>query len=155
MVIASLNLYDSSYGDNHEMGIQLSNLKEEDKEAFRDAQAEAAFIIAEVRPKTTRAEIKSKSNQPRRGQTDKEESVGTSILKGISGLFGIDEKGYCIRCSARIDFNREAPYCPECYKIWAKFKKADYEEVVCHSCGKEAKTSMNKPLCPSYYKKRK
>jgi hypothetical protein len=156
MVIASLNLYDSAYGDNHEMGILLSNINEEDREAFRDAQAEAAFIIAELRPKAPKTDTRNHSIQPRRAPVENNDSIVDSIAKGISSILGFgDEKGYCIRCGTRIDMNKETPYCPACYRIWAKYKKGNFEESICHSCGNSAKTSMNKPLCSACFKKYK
>jgi phosphatidylserine/phosphatidylglycerophosphate/cardiolipin synthase-like enzyme len=45
MVIGSLNLYDSTAGINHEMGVLLRNDHEGDKEAFQAAKNEAQFII--------------------------------------------------------------------------------------------------------------
>ena len=47
MVITSLNLYDSSLGDNREMGILLRNDLQEDKKSFQEAKLEAEFIIQE------------------------------------------------------------------------------------------------------------
>jgi hypothetical protein len=133
MVIASLSLYDSSQGDNHEMGIVLSNKTDEDKEAFQDAVSEAAYIVREA---------------PKAKGSDSLES----FAKDISKLLGIDSKqGYCIRCGNRVTLDTNAPYCPDCYRVWAKYKKNDFEEEVCHSCGKKAKTSMSKPLCSICY----
>ena len=149
MVIASLNLYDSAHGDNHEMGILLSNLLDDDKVAFRDAAAEAEFIISEVRMKPT--EDKSRTLQVRRPRGEPENPI-ESVARGISKALGFgDGKGYCIRCAARIPMDRDAPYCPDCYRVWAKYKKADFEEGVCHSCGRSAKTSTNTPLCASCF----
>lgn len=45
MVIGSLNLYDSTTGINHEMGVLLRNDRDSDKEAFQEARNEAQFIM--------------------------------------------------------------------------------------------------------------
>jgi hypothetical protein len=153
MVIASLNLYDSAYGDNHEMGILLSNSDEEDRQAFRDARDEAAFIIAEDRPKIRKVESSTRPYQAKPAQPEEKETVGTSIAKGISRLLGLDNnKGYCIRCGTRIDMDKAAPYCPDCYRVWAKYKNPAFEEQFCRACGESAKASMDKPLCLACYR---
>lgn len=65
-------------------------------------------------------------------------------------------KGYCIRCDKSIAYNSKAPYCPDCYGIWAKFKNSDYEEKHCHKCGASNKSvSMNRPLCVPCFKESK
>ncbi len=61
--------------------------------------------------------------------------------------------GYCIRCESEIPFNTNIPYCNKCYSTWQQFGKRSYEEQVCHGCKKPEKTSMEKPLCYSCFKK--
>ncbi len=153
MVIASLNLYDSAYGDNHEMGILLSNSDEGDRQAFKDARDEAAFIVAEERPKIAKVESSTRPYHAKPAQAEEKETVGTSIAKGLSRLLGLESsKGHCIRCNKPIDLNPEAPYCPDCYRVWAKYKRGDFEEQFCHVCGQPSKTSMDKPLCLPCYR---
>ena len=45
--------------------------------------------------------------------------------------------GFCIRCRARIPFNPDRPYCPECHFEWSNFERGDssIEEKYCHRCG--------------------
>jgi len=45
--------------------------------------------------------------------------------------------------------------CAKCYKSWSKYSDATYEEKFCHICGKENKSSLEKPVCYSCYKKSK
>lgn len=61
--------------------------------------------------------------------------------------------GYCIRCEESIPYNPDKPYCSKCYSTWLQFSNPFYEEKVCHSCGTRVKTSMEKPVCYSCYKK--
>lgn len=63
-----------------------------------------------------------------------------------------DDHGYCIRCKTEIPYDVNRPYCHSCYKIWAQFNNPDYEEQVCHSCGKQEDSSMQKPECYDCYK---
>mgnify|MGYP005687967471 FL=1 len=60
--------------------------------------------------------------------------------------------GYCLRCKADIPLNPESPYCKKCYKSWSRWKNADYAEKHCHSCGKEAETSLSRPQCLPCYR---
>jgi hypothetical protein len=169
MVISSLNLYDSSLGDNREMGVLLRNA-DSDKEAFTDANNEAQFIIRECQSDTSRSKPATNGrNQIAKKTTDykfkiepqkaDEPSIENTIVKNLSNFFGIskneDESGHCIRCGTNIPFKIEAPYCPECYRIWAKYKDEDYKEKYCLNCGKPGDTSMKRPLCISCYKKTK
>ncbi|MBT5530907.1 MAG: phosphatidylserine/phosphatidylglycerophosphate/cardiolipin synthase family protein [Cytophagia bacterium] len=61
--------------------------------------------------------------------------------------------GHCIRCASAIRYNIKKPYCREHYNSWSKYSNPDYEEIMCHSCGKTHKTSMAKPVCYTCYKK--
>jgi hypothetical protein len=63
------------------------------------------------------------------------------------------EAGTCIRSGHKVSFNTDKPFCADCYRQWAKYKKEDYEEKYCHSCGKSAKTTFAKPLCMACWKK--
>ncbi len=69
---------------------------------------------------------------------------------------GTTLKGFCIRCGKSITFDTDAPYCPDCYRVWARFKDPDFEEDFCHLCGtSKAPTTMNKPVCISCFRKSK
>lgn len=57
------------------------------------------------------------------------------------------KRGFCIRCSASIDFDPEKPLCEDCFKVWARYKNPEYEEQHCHACGEEVATSLQEPLC--------
>ena len=62
------------------------------------------------------------------------------------------QSGKCIRCGEKIPSDPARPYCATHYKSWARWKNEDFEEKVCHSCGKPSKTSLRKPECDSCYK---
>lgn len=64
------------------------------------------------------------------------------------------QEGHCVRCGKSITYDVKAPYCPDCYSVWAKYKDPDYEEESCHQCGTPNElTTMNRPLCNSCYRK--
>jgi hypothetical protein len=159
MVITSLNLYDYSVQNNHEMGILLTI--KDDAEVFNEARNEANHIInlAELfrlkRLQTNDSNIPSKLQHHNNIEKKAQESVSSSILKDIGNFFNnkIIQNGHCIRCGTIIPLDVDKPYCKDCYDNWTKWENPDYEENVCQSCGKRASTSMNKPLCRSCYKK--
>jgi hypothetical protein len=145
MVITSSNLYDSSKGDNHEMGVVLNGL-EEDKKAFAEAINEARFIIAES----------TQISKPNSRITYKTPEAPKSRIEEKSPVYGgkpLEEKGYCLRCGKNIPFNTDAPYCPKCYSTWEIYKDDKYEEKYCHRCGEKTDSSMKKPECTKCYKR--
>jgi hypothetical protein len=167
MVITSLNLYESSLGDNHEMGILLHNDHEEDKLAFQEAKNEAQYILRDSPTISsfsntkfvpeTKTKVNYKSNEPKpvfNRTPIQEQSTADSIIKGISNFFGFEnDTGHCLHCGKDIPLNVNAPYCPECYKRWAKYNDDTYKEKICHKCGNTADTSKKHPLCYACYKK--
>ena len=47
------------------------------------------------------------------------------------------------------------PYCKRCYASWKRYENKTYEEKHCHTCGKEHKATLLKPLCSACYSKYK
>jgi phosphatidylserine/phosphatidylglycerophosphate/cardiolipin synthase-like enzyme len=153
MVITSLNLYDFSEINNREMGVLIT--RQDDEAVFSEAIREAKMIISAA----TRSDLNVQvNNQPERLvrlqpsiENPKPKSIWFRDLRDIfPSLFGSNQ-GYCIGCKAKIEKDEYRPYCPDCYKAWAKDKsqKAKY----CHWCGHASMTNINKPLCHSCFKK--
>jgi hypothetical protein len=63
------------------------------------------------------------------------------------------EDGFCIRCRESIEFDPEKPYCPRDYRVWARYRDANYEDEFCHECGAEYPATLNKPLCSVCYRR--
>jgi len=158
MVIGSLNLYDSTTGINHEMGVLLRNDRESDREAFQAAKNEAQFIMRNAKthfqqklePKPKQSILHGTSSK--QNETKIEASFEDKIVGGISSFLGLSSKktvGHCIHCGIEIPFDTDAPYCAKCWRNWNRYKKRDYSETICHACGHTANTSMNNPLCSS------
>ncbi len=61
------------------------------------------------------------------------------------------EKGYCVRCGMKIEFNHAKPYCYDCFLVWAGYNNPEFQEDYCHQCGKYYKTTIYKPLCNKCY----
>ena len=144
-IMTSMNLLKSSALDSWEMGMRASATT--DAAIFEQIVQAAADLMK-------RAQADSKITAHVQGTRASE--AATSML---GGQFGAPSKaikppkvakvlsGHCIRCGDDIALDPDHPLCASCYKLWAKYKNPDYEEAFCHTCGKEKKTSMAKPLC--------
>lgn len=150
MVITSLNLYEHSQLRNREMGILL-NLKD-DPEVFKEALSEAEFIVRRAKKDSTMKSIFGGIMKEAKSVIDSSLSEEPKRTRTQSRA---KPEGYCIRCNASIAFDTKAPYCPDCYTVWKKYKDPDYKEKFCHQCGTKESASMNKPVCISCFRKSK
>ncbi len=125
MVITSMNIYEYSEKNNREMGVLIR--KEDDSKLYSDAMKEVQSVI--------------------------DSSTNARVAKGMgySSIARTKQEGYCIRCGTSIPHNLDAPYCPACFEVWAKWKNPDYDELYCHTCGDLELTTMAKPQCYSCY----
>ncbi len=134
MVITSMNMYEFSEKNNREMGVFVTRLN--DEHLFQSAVNETYSIIQSSNS------ISLKVNNHNRNSTIKRGYYIPKIK---------DTRGYCIRCEERIYYNPDSPYCRDCFSIWYQFENYEYEENVCHSCGRPGVTSMGKPECYTCY----
>ncbi len=149
MVITSLNLLESSERKNREMGVLLS-LKE-DSRVFKEALNEAEFIVARAKKDSIIRSIVSEVVKEAKKVIDTPKEEGSRKARIPSRA---KNKGYCIRCGERITYDVDTPYCPNCYRVWKKYKDPNYEEEYCHKCGKPNElTTMDRPLCYSCFRK--
>ena len=137
MVITSMNMYEFSEKNNREMGVYIT-LKN-DMELYNKAVSETMSILQSSEKIPL---VKTKRNVVEWNINDEEKQ------KKVTNM----SRGYCIRCSKRISFDFNKPYCKDCYSSWSNWENYEYEEEVCHSCGEYVNTSMAKPLCRSCYK---
>ena len=129
-LITSMNFYEFSQHNNEEMGIVVS--KDEDPQLYDDINKEVQRL------KRNNDEIK------------------VTVEKVISNKKSSNGKqGHCIRCDTEIKLDPNHPLCKKCYQSWSKYSDPTYEEKFCHICGKKTKSSMEKPVCYSCYKKSK
>jgi len=137
-LITSMNLYEFSQANNNEMGIYVS--KDTDQQLYTDIDTEAKRLI--------RISEEIIVSVEKVVQTDNGQKKYYKEPK-------VQHKGYCIRCSKPIALNPVAPFCKDCFSIWAQYEKEEFPEKFCHICGKEERTSMIKPACPSCFKANK
>ena len=132
-LVTSMNLYEYSQVNNYEMGISVSREKEPELYARIKDESDSILRACDIIKVTV----------------DMVDPVQDADLVGPA-------KGFCIRCKADLPItNPVRPYCGRCYASWNRFKKEDYEEKHCHTCGNEHVTSMSKPLCLACYRKYK
>ena len=141
MVITSLNLLQGSE-QNWEMGIAL----EANEPAFGEAKLEAERIIEHASrvDAPASAEGRPGAQQPVGVHNVVVSQVRRSAPQGR-------RPGHCIRCATHISFNPDAPYCGACYSIWAQYGNWEYEEQVCHRCGRAEATTRARPQCHACY----
>lgn len=155
-IITSLNLYEHSQINNHEMGVKFS--KKDDSQLYERALRDAKSIINESQPvfkpntKDKEPEKKTKSFQNRSISSKLKQAPKKGLLESVGdAIFG--EMGYCVRCGEVIDLNNSKPYCDDCYPKWAKYQNSEYPEKLCHKCGVKTKTTKSRPICNDCYNK--
>tara|TARA_R100000935_G_scaffold29362_1_gene49662 strand:+ start:18457 stop:19152 length:696 start_codon:yes stop_codon:yes gene_type:complete len=135
MVITSMNMYEFSEKNNREMGVYITN--SEDKELYDGGFKETSSIIRSAETVQITTPIKSSKSSNKNKKTAKKKK---------------SDSGCCIRCEDNIPLNLNSPYCKKCYKSWSFYENEDFEEKVCHGCGKDNYSTMLKPVCYKCYK---
>jgi hypothetical protein len=139
MVITSMNLYEFSEKNNREMGVLVTSAEE----VYAGAVAEVQSILAAAEPQSLAGR-----GYVREAQRISPRSTATTRTRRSSPR----GDAFCIRCTRSIRYDPELPYCDRCAEVWSAFENPDYLERVCHSCGRETRSSMSKPLCYSCYR---
>ncbi len=147
LIITSMNLYEYSEQNNVEMGILFTK----DDPIYREARREVEefLLVPEHKVSWTREKLSALAR-----------STGKTITSGARAAASratevLTEKGHCIRCGDSIPLNPKQPLCKTCFPKWAKWKREDYPEKLCHRCGKEKDhISKSRPQCSTCYKAR-
>jgi phosphatidylserine/phosphatidylglycerophosphate/cardiolipin synthase-like enzyme len=140
-IIASMNLYQHSEQNNWEMGVKID--KAGDPALYDDVYQHIMLLI--------NASTKHEKKLINFGNIMSQASYVGSKLKKV-GKIAMTNSCYCIRCGKSIDYNKDKPLCPSCFKSWSRYMDKSYAEKYCHYCGKVNKTSFNKPFCMDCYK---
>jgi RNA polymerase-binding transcription factor DksA len=132
-IVTSLNLLDVSQQRNWEMGFEINI--EKDPELFEKIKKYVDDILNE-----------SKSFQYEIKKIEKE----TTSLKKVEIKEDKQKEltsGYCIRCGAAIELNKNKPFCFKCHSSLGKVFDFKHPEKYCHVCGKESPQSFARPIC--------
>jgi len=140
-IITSMNLYQHSQENNWEMGIKID--KSNDPVIYEDVNRHVSLLINVG--KRYEKKLINFSNI-----ISQASYVGTKLKK--VGKITIANSCYCVRCGKNINYDRDKPLCPTCFKSWSRYMEKSYQEKYCHYCGKVNKTSFSKPFCIDCYK---
>ncbi|HYE77787.1 MAG TPA: hypothetical protein VEI97_07365 [bacterium] len=140
ILLSSMNLYDFSQSSSREIAIRIL-----DKYQKMDIEEYMNKLIVEAESGSS-AGVALGAPEPSVKKQDTRSTAPSERNRGYAN------PGCCIRCGIAMKFYPDKPLCPDCYKQWSKFKNPDYQENLCHSCGKEHKTTLLKPLCRSCWK---
>ena len=155
MVITSMNLFDFSEKNNREMGVLFKRL--EDVSIFKDAIREVQSIIKESEKETRNPdhfqEFKTTPDRAKIPVPPPDKRNVAEIIKNTLNTVFSGEKldARCIRCGDGIPFDPIHALCDACYYEWSDYKNPSYPEHYCHACGKQSKTTKDKPLCYSCF----
>ena len=138
-LLTSMNLYEFSQVNNHEMGVLIT--RAEEPELYNEVLDEAMRILR------TSDEIRVKVASVKRSQNNAGKTSGTRTKPIVA------QDGFCIRCKTSIPMKLDQPYCRRCYKSWSRFKNDSYAEKHCHACGKQHTATMSRPICRPCYRK--
>lgn len=161
-LLTSMNLYEFSQVNNHEMGILVSRAEEPDLYGKIREESMRIIRISDERPVTTeRGQFVE--NPPKYSALDPThentrpatKTQETGFLRWILSLASprfSAETGFCIRCGNVVARNRRRPYCGNCHARWKRYGgKYTYTEKFCHICRTKHETSLAKPLCLDCY----
>ena len=147
-LLTSMNLYEFSQVNNHEMGVLV--VREEEGDLYDAILQESMRIVRiseEIRVTVARVDADKKAKQP--------SPRAKSRPKKRPARRGKPDDGFCIRCKEVLPVDPAKPYCKRCHRSWNRYKNEQYEEKHCHLCGTEHGATLAKPVCSRCYRKYK
>jgi len=183
-IITSMNLYGYSQNNNIEVGILMetsfkgqftgdNDIDAKSWEYFSTVleQAELLFkkepLFEKKNILSSRKYVKSEiiidklsdffNNKKYEKVYKKKKTIQQPKIKEETKKQTEKESGFCIRTGKEIPFNIEKPLSYEAFKMWNKYKDANFPEKYCHFSGElsNGKTSVNKPILNKNWKKAK
>lgn len=138
MIVTSLNLLESSE-KNWEMGVLIDSIN--DKIMFDKAKREVNTIFDGSKPHSTSPT-----------QVNSQKHIKPNAAAKLNS-----NDGYCIRCEAKIPFNKDKAMCYTCYTLWKEWENEEYPEKYCHFSGEDAKgeTCFARPILKENWKEAK
>jgi phosphatidylserine/phosphatidylglycerophosphate/cardiolipin synthase-like enzyme len=139
-ILTSMNLYDYSAANSEEVALYsmeeelIASVKKYVEELRSRATPLSTDKVGKVfksSPRPAAAPAPSRPPQPARQARTR-----------------AGQMGFCIRCAGKLSLDPTKPLCPECYKLWNKYKNPNYHEKYCHRCGKPGAATLHRPLCP-------
>ena len=165
-LITSMNLYEFSQVNNIEMGVLVE--RDADAALYNAINQEVQRILRgseEHSPNTSKGTVATRGHRvvpashEGSGKRPSAAPAGTKTRRATSRdadagrPASLPEHGFCIRCGTGIPPDPTKPFCPNCYRSWARSKKAAHKEEYCHLCGKKHATTLQMPACRGCYRK--
>jgi phosphatidylserine/phosphatidylglycerophosphate/cardiolipin synthase-like enzyme len=133
VIVTSMNLHSSSDRDSTEIAVRISDrvLHKEIIDFIEDK------VTVGIKP----LEAPNRASQARAAKATTKTRKAARPPRSTA-------QGHCIRCGQGVALNLDRPLCDDCYPKWAEYKKLDYAEKFCISCGQQRKNiSYAKPRC--------
>ncbi len=155
-LITSMNLYEFSQIHNDEWGILVS--RREDEELYQNIYEEARRIFRrsepQYAPKESAVDLQSAREQTSSAPAAQTKTAERAKKRTAKRKLSLPETGVCIRDGEPIGFDVLKPYCNKCFRSWNRYKNREYEEEMCHVCGRDWKiAAKDRPLCLDCYRK--
>ena len=141
-LLTSMNLYEFSEKNNDEMGVLVSR----DEVLYRKIFEESKRLVdnsEQIRVTVARIETPA----------DDREKPAPKQARRPNAKTGTPTSAFCIRCKDELPVDPLRPYCSRCFRSWKRCEDRDYEEMHCHTCGKEHSATIAKPVCLSCHRK--
>ena len=146
-LLTSMNLYEFSQVNNHEMGLLV--VRNDEEELYNEILQESMRIVRiSEEIGVTAARVDTTKNV-------KQDTGGTKTRRKSRSTRRKQKNGFCIRCKEVLPADPGKPYCKGCYRIWNRYKNEEYKEKYCHMCGSKYQTALLKPMCRTCRKKYK
>lgn len=149
VILTSLNLLDSSWGNNIEVGMEMAALSPEARELERFYEQDVKPHLEQLHVTDDEAVAKPLPRE-RVQQRTPAVSIDASPPRQ-SRRSTAQSQGFCIRCHGSIPLNPDKPYCRTDYERWAEYENPNYKDKYCHRCGEEHPATLRKPLCSDCY----
>ena len=157
-VMSSMNLYEYSQVNNHELGM-LAWMKD-GKNEFRDILYECNRMINLSIKQYGKWDI-ADIDAPLQSRFHKDryfipvtEVTGINIDDENEGIPEETMKCHCIRCGRIIPSYHDYVYCGRCFESWKQYCNTKYveNEGHCYICGKTTQVSADRPACPDCFR---
>jgi len=167
-IITSINLYQSSFEKNIEIGVlfeqQILNLGKDSK-----LDSEMFEYMNRIKVESELVYEKTTSNESfffglLKGETKQKVHYDATLdiygnekynPKGqISQKEKQQKSGYCIRTGKQIPLNIERPFSYEAYQSWSQYSNPDYKEKFCHFSGEKSDGTIcfRRPILKKHWK---
>lgn len=162
-VVTSMNLLKSSWSGSLELGFVVEGDAHQQLISYL---RETLRVVTAAKETETKKKPKAKSTRkrPTTKPAKRPRAPKPKEPEPKKGFFGtvfdvvrdilVEDEGYCIRCGELLsdaEFNDGKTMCRKDYLSWAKFRRPNFPEKFCTTCGNPRETTFAKPQCRYCY----